>query len=45
VVLLVVSLVYLGMILGGIPRLQVNRTGVALLGAMALVASGAVGLA
>lgn len=43
-VLLVVSLVYLGMILGGIPRLQVNRTGVALLGAMALVASGAVGL-
>lgn len=42
--LLVVGLVYLGMILGGIPRFQVNRTGVALLGAMALVASGTVGL-
>lgn len=35
-------LVYLGMILGGLPFLKLDRTGVALLGAIALVATGAV---
>jgi Na+/H+ antiporter NhaD/arsenite permease-like protein len=35
-------LVYLGMILGGLPLLQLDRTGVALLGAIALVATEAV---
>jgi Na+/H+ antiporter NhaD/arsenite permease-like protein len=34
--------VYLGMILGGLPFLQLDRTGVALLGAIALIAIGAV---
>ncbi len=34
--------VYLGMLLGGLPFLQLDRTGVALLGAIALVGSGAV---
>jgi Na+/H+ antiporter NhaD/arsenite permease-like protein len=43
-VVAIVGLVYLGMIFGGIPRLQVNRTGVALVGAMALVVSGSVSL-
>ncbi len=43
-VVAIVVLVYLGMIFGGIPRLQVNRTGVALVGAMALVVSGTVTL-
>ena len=33
--------VYLGMILGGLPFLQVDRTGIALLGAIALVGIGA----
>ena len=33
-------IVYLGMILGGLPFLQLDRTGVALLGAIALVATG-----
>ncbi|MDM4767825.1 anion transporter [Pelomonas sp. SE-A7] len=32
--------VYLGMILGGLPRLQLDRTGVALLGAIAIVGAG-----
>src|SRR5215471_9418955 len=32
-------LVYLGMILGGLPFLQLDRTGVALLGAIAMIAS------
>src|SRR4029453_2033838 len=32
--------VYLGMILGGLPFLQLDRTGVALLGAIAIVALG-----
>ncbi len=41
-VLAVFALVYLGMILGGLPFLKLDRTGVALLGAIALVASGAV---
>jgi len=35
-------LVYLGMILGGLPFLQLDRTGIALLGAIALVSLGAV---
>jgi Na+/H+ antiporter NhaD/arsenite permease-like protein len=33
--------VYLGMILGGLPFLQLDRTGIALLGAIALVGTGA----
>jgi Na+/H+ antiporter NhaD/arsenite permease-like protein len=37
----VFALVYLGMILGGLPFLRLDRTGVALLGAIALVAFGA----
>ncbi len=39
-VLGVFGTVYLGMILGGLPRLQLDRTGVALLGAIAIVGSG-----
>ena len=34
------GVVYLGMILGGLPGLALDRTGVALLGALALVAFG-----
>ncbi len=37
-------IVYLGMILGGLPFLQLDRTGVALLGAIALVGVGAVSI-
>jgi Na+/H+ antiporter NhaD/arsenite permease-like protein len=37
-------LVYLGMILGGLPFVQLDRTGVALLGAIALVSVGALTL-
>jgi Na+/H+ antiporter NhaD/arsenite permease-like protein len=37
----VFAVVYLGMILGGLPFLQLDRTGVALLGAIAIVAAGA----
>lgn len=40
-VLGVFALVYLGMILGGLPGLALDRTGIALLGALALVAGGA----
>ncbi|HEX5093022.1 MAG TPA: anion transporter [Burkholderiales bacterium] len=40
-VLAIFALVYLGMLLGGLPYLQLDRTGVALLGAIALVAVGA----
>ncbi|WP_370679258.1 anion transporter [Comamonas sp. GB3 AK4-5] len=40
-VLLVFGLVYLGMVLGGLPFLQLDRTGVALLGAIAVIAGGA----
>jgi Na+/H+ antiporter NhaD/arsenite permease-like protein len=40
VVLAIFVVVYLGMILGGLPRLQLDRTGVALLGAIAVVGSG-----
>ena len=36
-VALIFAIVYLGMILGGLPFLQLDRTGVALLGAIALV--------
>ncbi|HXF46280.1 MAG TPA: anion transporter [Burkholderiaceae bacterium] len=39
-VALIFAVVYLGMILGGLPFLQLDRTGVALLGAIALVAIG-----
>ncbi len=38
--LLVFLLVYAGMILGGVPGLRIDRTGVALLGAIVLVAAG-----
>ena len=38
------AVVYLGMILGGLPFLQLDRTGVALLGAIALIGIEAVGL-
>lgn len=41
-VLAVFALVYLGMILGHLPGLAVNRAGVALLGAVALLAAGVV---
>lgn len=41
-VVTVFVVVYLGMILGGLPFLQLDRTGVALLGAIALVGAGAV---
>jgi len=39
-VVVIFVIVYLGMILGGLPFLQLDRTGVALLGAIALVAIG-----
>lgn len=39
-VLLVFVLVYLGMVLGGLPGLALDRTGIALLGALLLVAFG-----
>ena len=39
-VLAIFTVVYLGMILGGLPFLQLDRTGVALLGAIALVGLG-----
>lgn len=42
--LAIVALVYVGMFFGGVPRLQMNRTGVALIGAMALLVSGEVTL-
>ena len=42
VVLLVFGFVYLGMVLGEIPGLALDRAGVALLGAIALVATGRV---
>ena len=41
-VLVVFGLVYLGMILGGLPLLRLDRTGIALLGAIALIASEAI---
>jgi Na+/H+ antiporter NhaD/arsenite permease-like protein len=39
-VVAIFAVVYLGMILGGLPFLQLDRTGVALLGAIAIVAIG-----
>lgn len=44
-VLAVFSLVYLGMILGRLPGLALDRTGIALLGALALLAGGRLTLA
>ena len=41
-IVVVFFVVYLGMILGGLPFLQLDRTGVALLGAIALIAMKAV---
>ena len=43
-VVAIFAVVYLGMILGGLPFLQLDRTGVALLGAIALVSFGALTL-
>jgi Na+/H+ antiporter NhaD/arsenite permease-like protein len=43
-VVIVFALVYLGMILGGLPFFRLDRTGIALLGAIALVATGDVSL-
>ena len=40
-VLVIFLVVYLGMLLGRFPRLQLDRTGIALLGAIALLAAGA----
>jgi Na+/H+ antiporter NhaD/arsenite permease-like protein len=39
-VLAIFATVYLGMVLGGLPRLRLDRTGVALLGAIAIVGLG-----
>lgn len=39
-VVIVFGIVYLGMFLGGLPRLHLDRTGVALLGAIAIVGAG-----
>ncbi|MBX3024329.1 anion transporter [bacterium] len=44
-VLAVFAVVYLGMLVGGVPGTGLDRTGVALLGAIALVAGGALGAA
>lgn len=41
-VVAVFAVVYLGMFLGGLPKLQLNRPGVALLGAIAVIGMGAV---
>jgi Na+/H+ antiporter NhaD/arsenite permease-like protein len=41
-VLIVFGVVYLGMILGEIPGLALDRTGIALLGAIVLIATGCV---
>lgn len=43
-VIAVFGLVYLGMVLGGLPRLAIDRTGIAVLGAIVLVASGRIDL-
>ena len=43
-VLMVFGVVYLGMILGGLPFLSIDRTGIALLGAIALIGAGALTL-
>ncbi|MCB9855753.1 MAG: anion transporter [Phycisphaerales bacterium] len=41
-VVAIFAIVYLGMVLGGLPFLAIDRTGIALLGAIALVATGRV---
>lgn len=38
-IVIIFSLVYIGMILGGLPFLQLDRTGIAVLGAIALIAA------
>lgn len=43
--LAVFAVVYLGMLLGGVPGTALDRTGVALIGAIALIAGGTVGIA
>ncbi len=43
-ILIIFLIVYLGMILGGLPFLQLDRTGVALLGAIALIGVNALSL-
>jgi Na+/H+ antiporter NhaD/arsenite permease-like protein len=43
-IVVIFLIVYLGMILGGLPYLQLDRTGVALLGAIALISLDAVSL-
>lgn len=43
-ILIIFLVVYLGMILGGLPFLQLDRTGVALLGAIALISVNALSL-
>ncbi len=43
-ILAVFVVVYLGMILGGLPFLSLDRTGIALLGAIALIGAGALSL-
>jgi Na+/H+ antiporter NhaD/arsenite permease-like protein len=43
-ILAIFGVVYLGMILGGLPFLQLDRTGIALLGAIALIGAGALSL-
>src|SRR5487761_2273187 len=42
IIFVVFCIVYLGMILGGLPFLQLDRTGIALLGAITLIGIGAV---
>ena len=42
---LIFGVVYLGLFMGGLPVLRLDRTGVALLGAIALLASGSMSLA
>jgi Na+/H+ antiporter NhaD/arsenite permease-like protein len=43
-IVLIFGVVYLGMILGGLPFLQLDRTGIALLGAIAMLGAGALTL-
>ena len=43
-IVIIFLIVYLGMILGGLPFLQLDRTGVALLGAIAMISFDAVTL-
>jgi len=44
VILLIFAVVYLGIILGGLPFLQLDRTGIALLGGIAVIGVGALSL-